>query len=91
MIYGLIKLELDDFSGLDTRWVPDLDSLRCFTQRRDRDEVLSELDVGCESYEAWMPVDISPVTHEEYLKRTRRSKFDINYPREKNGRFKKYL
>ena len=91
VVYALIRLELDDFSGLDTRWVPDLDSLRAFTTERDRDGALAELDAGSECYEEWMPLEIKPICHDDYLRATRCSRFDIDYPRDGKGRFKKYL
>ena len=67
MIYGIIRLELDEFSGLNTRWVPDLESVRFYSQRADRDLALEELEDACESYEDYAPIDSSPVTHVEFI------------------------
>ena len=88
MIYGLIRLELDDFSGLDTRWVPDLGSLRTFYTERDRDMLLSELEEDCECYEDYVPLDIVPMKHDDFV----RERFGLppQYPRDEKGRFKKY-
>jgi len=63
MVYGLVRCTLDDFSRLDTRWVPDLDSIRFFVRRDDRDEVLELLNRDCDAYESFRPIDVEPIKH----------------------------
>lgn len=65
-VYAIIKYTLDDFSGLDTKWVADMDTLRAFSCREVRDEVLSGLEDACECYEQWLPVDIPVITRAMY-------------------------
>jgi len=57
MTYGIIRLELDDFSALNPCWVADVESIRLFRHKAMRDRVLDELEDGCESYEMYVPFD----------------------------------
>lgn len=57
MIYGIIKVELDDFSALNTKWVPDVESILLFRSESIRDIVLSLLREECESYEDYIPFE----------------------------------
>ena len=50
-VYAIMKYTLDDFSGLDTKWGPDLDTIRVFSSREVRDEVAAEFEDVGESYE----------------------------------------
>ena len=54
MIYGIIKVELDDFSALSTKWVPDVESILLFRSAAMRDRMLEALRDGCESYEDYV-------------------------------------
>lgn len=63
MIYGIIKVELDDFSALDTRWVPDVESIMLFRDKAYRDRVLRRLQDGCESFEDFVPFDRDIMEH----------------------------
>ena len=83
-VYGLKRLDLDEFSALETRWVPDTDSLRVFWNKADRDLALSELDAACESYEAYIPLDIAPIRRDEFERSQRKAK-------KNNVGFMKYL
>lgn len=65
-VYAIMKYTLDDFSGLDTKWVPDPDTIRAFSCRDVRDEVVAELEDTGESYEQWLPLDLPVVTRVMY-------------------------
>lgn len=65
-LYGIIKCTLDDFSRLNTRWIPDLSTFRLFTRKEDRDQALEDLNEKCESYEIWRAVDAPIVSHKAY-------------------------
>lgn len=65
-VYAIVKYMLDDFSGLDTKWVPDLDTIRVFSSREVRDEVAAELEDVGESYEQWLPIDLTVITRVMY-------------------------
>lgn len=73
MIYGIIKVTLDDFSRIDAHWVPDVDTICLFRSEAYRDRVLDGLRCSCESYEDYVPFDREIAEHF----------------RDKKGRFKK--
>ena len=85
MIYGIVRLVLDDFSALHTRWMPDLDSIVLFKSKAVRDDVLEGLEAGCESYEDYAPLDL-----EFWAAKRKREKVECP-PRDERGRFLKYI
>jgi len=66
MVHGLVKCVLDDFSRLDTRWIPDLSTLALFIDEGDRDRSMDELNEACESYELWVAFSAAVVSHRGY-------------------------
>lgn len=85
MVYGLVRCTLDDFSRLDTRWVPDLSTLVLFIDEGDRDRSMDELNDACDAYELWVAVSAPVISHRGYASAWRI--LADGQPRGGNGQF----
>ena len=63
MIYGIIKVTLDDFSRTDAHWVPDVETICLFRSEAYRDRVLANMRCCCETYEDYVPFDREIAEH----------------------------
>lgn len=57
MVYGMMRVVLDDFSRVNTHWVPDVESIVLYGSRDERDVAMAEAEGECDEYEAWVPFE----------------------------------
>lgn len=82
MIYGIVRVELDDFSAQDVHWVPDLTSIVLFRSEAIRNDVLRELADNCGEFE-----DYEPIEMDFYAKKKRDAERRYYGARRFNGQF----